>query len=289
MLGGLVRRLSGGGRFSAVEEIGPKPPAVYISYSRPDLEFVHNLTQELSNAGFGVVLDSTLPPGQEFLEAIAQAIGSSDIGVAIWSKTSVLSGWVIAETREFIALGKPVLHLKIDDCEIPDGFAFAPIIEFSGDVGPIVAAALDLLGIDALGDPTPVPARLNKGVAFLSYCEEDQYFIFQLVAFMKDRMYNWWGYEEEGREFNVTMFRELEDRIASSDIVLSVLSPGWRESDWSVKEYYYAKALGKPTFLLMAVDPGPTLAIAGEPYIDFVKSQHQGFVRLDREMKRLGL
>jgi hypothetical protein len=33
----------------------------------------------------------------------------------------------------------------------------------------------------------------------------------------------------------------------------------------------------------------PSLAVAGIPYIDFVSDADQGFVKLDRELKRKGL
>ena len=78
--------------------------------------------------------------------------------------------------------------------------------------------------------------------------------------------------------------------LAHSRIMqVSVLSPAWKKSKWTLKEYSFAEEIGVPVFLLKAKIMGPALAIAGIPFIDFVEDEHKGFQKLDRELTRKGL
>ncbi len=47
--------------------------------------------------------------------------------------------------------------------------------------------------------------------------------------------------------------------------------------------------VGVPVFLLRVRNPGPTLVIAGLPYIDFTQDRPAGFKKLERELSRKGL
>jgi hypothetical protein len=42
-------------------------------------------------------------------------------------------------------------------------------------------------------------------------------------------------------------------------------------------------------FLFRVRDPGPTLVIAGLPYIDLTHDKSAGFLRFDKELSRKGL
>ena len=70
---------------------------------------------------------------------------------------------------------------------------------------------------------------------------------------------------------------------------MSVLSPSWKQSQWAVKEFLFSDEVGTPVFLVRAKDMGPTLVIAGIPYIDFVNDRETGFRKLERELERKGL
>lgn len=77
--------------------------------------------------------------------------------------------------------------------------------------------------------------------------------------------------------------------IQEAAATLSILSPSWKRSEWAVKEYMFSSEVGTPVFLLRAKKIGPTLVIAGVPYIDFVQDRVSGFKKLDRELNRKGL
>ncbi len=70
---------------------------------------------------------------------------------------------------------------------------------------------------------------------------------------------------------------------------LSVTSPDWRRSSVSLQEFHFSKEVGTPVFVLRARDPGPTLALSGLSFIDFMRDRALGFARLETELKRKGL
>ena len=57
----------------------------------------------------------------------------------------------------------------------------------------------------------------------------------------------------------------------------------------SEREYFFAEEADVPVFLLRSQDPGPTLAIAGAPYFEFIGDRAMGFKKLERELERKGL
>lgn len=106
---------------------------------------------------------------------------------------------------------------------------------------------------------------------------------------MGERGYAYWDYEKSDREYHTQLYLELEEAIARAKAVLCVLSPAWRSSAWTVKEYLYAQEVGTPTFLLRARMIPPTLVLAGIQFIDFVADRPKGYERLQRELTRKNL
>lgn len=85
------------------------------------------------------------------------------------------------------------------------------------------------------------------------------------------------------------MSLELEGVIIDAAATLSVLSEDWKRSRWTVREYFFSEEVKTPVFLLKAKEMSPTLAIAGLTFIDFTKSNEDGYKKLDRELKRKGI
>ena len=79
---------------------------------------------------------------------------------------------------------------------------------------------------------------------------------------------------------------ELEGVISEAKGTLSILSPAWKLSQTAIKEYHFSVEVGVPVFLIKAREMGPTLVIAGIPYIDFTQDMEEGFNKLDKELKR---
>jgi hypothetical protein len=82
---------------------------------------------------------------------------------------------------------------------------------------------------------------------------------------------------------------ELEGVIKDAAGTVSVISPNWKQSKITRKEFYFSEEVGTPVFLLKVRDPGPTLALSGLTFIDFTRDHAKGFAKLDKELKRRGL
>ncbi len=107
--------------------------------------------------------------------------------------------------------------------------------------------------------------------------------------FLERRGYGFWDYAKSDRDYHTQLFLELEMAIKEASAVLSILSPHWKRSKWTIREYLYAEEIGSPIFLLKAKEMEPTLVIAGIPYIDFVGNTESGLLKLDKELNRKGL
>src|SRR5207253_2073719 len=119
------------------------------------------------------------------------------------------------------------------------------------------------------GVPGEASRSKSKGYVFLSYAEEDSDFIEELGRFLGQRGYGFWDYERTDRNYHTQLFLELEAAIQEAAATLSILSPDWKRSIWTVKEYLFSEEVGTPTFLLRVRDMGPTIITAGAHYIDF--------------------
>jgi len=79
----------------------PKQSRVFISYKRaaePDRLIASFLHEYLAAHGHNVFIDIEIPTGSDWSELIASTITDSDFFVVLLSKTSVLHGYVVAET-----------------------------------------------------------------------------------------------------------------------------------------------------------------------------------------------
>ena len=68
--------------------------SLFLSYSRDDLSRVEPLAAALEGCGHRVWWDRHLSGGQEFVDAIEQALESADVVIVCWTANSVHSAWV---------------------------------------------------------------------------------------------------------------------------------------------------------------------------------------------------
>ena len=68
--------------------------SLFLSYSRADMARVAPLAAALEQNGHAVWWDRHISGGQEFVEAIEQALESADIVIVCWTANSVRSAWV---------------------------------------------------------------------------------------------------------------------------------------------------------------------------------------------------
>jgi hypothetical protein len=92
---------------------------VFLSYSRSDRQYVEQLASFLTARGIRVWLDQSLDPGDRFTAAIQAAIRDSSVMVAVMSAEAASSTWVNTEIEYAFALGRPIVPLVIEPCELP--------------------------------------------------------------------------------------------------------------------------------------------------------------------------
>jgi hypothetical protein len=148
-----------------------------------------------------------------------------------------------------------------------------------------------LRGIHNLRTGSPIPTReaKSKGYVFISYSTEDNAFVAELKRFLGDRGYSFWDFHTSKRNYQIDYTLELEERIQNAEATLSVISPFWKKSKTTFQELHFSYEVNTPVFLLRLADPGPTLALAGRTFIDFIGARTLGFERLAEEMRDVGL
>ncbi len=269
-------------------------PYIFISYSRRDGAFVDALIDDLNEKGIKIWRDTAqIEAGENWMSALEQGIKGADILIYVMSRHSVKSQWMANELAASHTHGKMVIPLIIDSIHegtIPEYIKNIQwidfTIEYASAFSKLLAAIPDRLKSTA---PLQKEESKSKGYVFISYAEEDYDFVESLKGFLKEKGYAYWDYAESDRNYHTQFFLELESVITEANATLSILSKHWKASQWALKEFIFSEEVGIPVFLLRAKEIGPTLVIAGLPYIDFVLDSDAGYAKLDRELQRKGL
>lgn len=106
---------------------------VFISYSRKDLNFVQEFSQTLMTSGVDVWWDlSSLQGGDDWTDAIPQAIESCEICIVVLSPNSILSDWVQKEYTYALNNEKRIVPILYQDCKIPFALVNINYIDIQG-------------------------------------------------------------------------------------------------------------------------------------------------------------
>lgn len=264
---------------------------VFISYSRHDRPIVERITAALHRRGIEVWRDlEQIAPGSAWAEEIEKGLKRASAMIYVSSAHSAKSVWMAQEVAAFLSKQGMVIPIVVDDAGVeamPLFLLGLQWIDMRHGHDQAISRIVQALGARVTpGAPVKPKTERSKGYAFLSYAEEDADFVERLKGFLKEHKYAYWDYEESDRDYHGQLFLELEGVISEAAATLSILSEAWKRSKWAVKEYFFSEEIGTPVFLLRAKELGPTLAIAGVPYIDFVSDIGTGFAKLDRELKR---
>lgn len=144
---------------------------VFISYSRRDLDFVHQLAADLKKAGLEVWYDvSKLGGGSRWRTEIENALQNSQYVVVVLSPDSIKSEWV---EREFIFsnnLNLKIIPLMYRTCKLTLNYVNLNYIDARGDQYlqnfSKILSALDVeAGEETL--PTRRPAKIRSRSMFL--------------------------------------------------------------------------------------------------------------------------
>lgn len=267
---------------------------VFLSYARQDREFAQELSKKLQDVGISVWVDrEQIRAGQNWQDEIEKALQNAAFVIFISSQNSIASDFVTRELSEALRKQTPIIPIVVDDegsSKMPASLYGIQWLDFRTNYKAAFQRLMVTLPNSVRhGQAAQQQKPKSKGYVFISYAQEDTEFVIQLRNFLKDRGYGYWDYQDSDRDYHTQLANELEGIIRGSAATLSVLSPDWKESKWAAKEYVFSEAVGTPVFLLMAREMGPTLVIAGIPYIDFTRGHDTGFTKLDKELRRKGL
>jgi len=264
-------------------------PYIFINYSRKDKIFVDKLSKELNEYGINTWIDTQeISPGTMWQAEIKVGLEKSSIILVVLSTNYLSSSWTSIELG--LALNKKIIPIKIDDLvpdKIPKPLRNLQWIEFYNNY----KQGFDLLKKSIPPDykseqPLKAKKSKTKGYVFLSFSEDDSDFINGLRDFLKSQDFAYWDFEEGDRNYHIQFFLELESVINDSEAVISIISPSWKNSKWTIREFVYSEEIGKPVLLLRSKETRPILAIAGLPYIDFENDIKKGFDKLEKELRK---
>lgn len=269
-------------------------PYAFISYARRDSQFVDRLSTDLQRAGVRVWRDvEQIQPGQQWQRALEDALKDSVVLIYVASEHSGDSSWMFQELMGFSETNKLIIPLIIDDAgeqSLPAPLRMIQWVDFRSSYDAALQQLLSVFpSAVETNQPIQQPNESSRGYVFISYAEEDSDFVARLRQFLTEKKYGYWDYAESDRDYHTQFVSELEGVIIDAEATLSVLSESWKQSKWTVREYFYSEDVRTPVFLLRAKTMRPSLAVAGIPYIDFVANADEGFVKLDRELQRKGL
>lgn len=275
---------------------------VFVSYSRWDRRnspIIDQVLDALRAAGVRLWLaPDSVPAGADWQGAIEAAQERASAQIALISRRIRRATGMQREITRSSRLGLPFVAVLLDeDIADPDNQLLPDLaiesdpIALYSDFAAAIEQIVDRLP-DAVRSSRPkrdhAPAPRSKGYVFISYAQEDTEFVARLRQFMRERGYGYWDYQDSERNYHTQLFLELEEVIRNATATLSILSPDWKRSPWTVKEFLFSIDVETPVFLLMARDMGPTLVTAGIPYIDF-KNPDKGFTDLERALRAKGL
>jgi len=272
----------------------PEESYVFISYSKRDDELAKRLSSDLSNNGIRVWRDmERVAAGENWAQQTQKSLSGAAVMLFLVSGASISRFFNLAELSFFVDRGGTVIPLVIDDA----GASAMPLvlgdiqwIDFRADYDLALQKLLSALPQLVHGVPEAgIPHNQARGYVFFNYAEEDTGFIESLAGFFRKHGYAYWDFQNSDRDYHSDLDLELETVIRDAAAVVSILSPSWKASRWTRKEYLFAEEVRTPVFLLRLNDPGPTLIIAGAHFIDFTANHTMGFSRLAKALERKGL
>lgn len=156
---------------------------LFISYAHDNLYLVETLVvQILRDAGHEPWFDHSLIPGPPWKEQLFEAIEDNDAFVYALTPKSVTSEWCRWEFEQAVELGKPIVPVLLEKCDIPEDISQLHYVDFTGGAGGRSVARL-LRGLNVIErdqinqlieTPTGDPAQFDPNNTTASYNETPQ-------------------------------------------------------------------------------------------------------------------
>ena len=267
-------------------------PYVFISYARADSQAVDRIVEGLEKSGIRTWRDiSEIKPGMEWATAIESAAKQASAYVYFASVNSSASAYM--ERELLYAVSRSSSNITIVPVIIDDsGPRAVPLflkqyqwVDFRQNFDAALQSLVDALSVSIpRADSAKPKDKVSKGYAFISYSVDDREFLGTLKEFLAVHDYGYWDFHENKRNYEMQFHLELEEIIKGAEVMLCIMSPSWKRSKWTPREFLYAEEIGKPVFLLRAKKLEPTLLVAGLSYIDFAEDPSTGYQELNREL-----
>lgn len=274
---------------------------VLISFASDDAEYAIQLGALMRANGLSVWDDSQLNAGESFADTLQKELEEAKAIVALWSEEGARSQWSLREAAYALQKGK-YIGIFLPDFDLSAAgvrvrhligsqeHLYWPRDNSQGVVLDYLLRALDVLGVrPSAVSADQVTTLKSKGFAFISHVEEDIPIVSKISRFLKTRSYAYWTYHESERDYQKPTVLEIEERMFASVLMLTVISPDWKRSEWTQRELAFAREIKKPLFHLRFRNPGPTLAVAGDTYFDFERGEDEAFSKLGLELDKKGL
>jgi formylglycine-generating enzyme required for sulfatase activity len=118
---------------------------IFLSYASEDQEQVRVLAEALTQVGWSVFWNRTLPRGKIWQEVIGEELAAARGLVVVWSAKSVKRKWVIDEVNEGIRKRLPIFQVLIDRVMPPLEFRSRQAVQLSAWDGSTNAFAFQNL------------------------------------------------------------------------------------------------------------------------------------------------
>lgn len=114
------------------------PRQVFVSHAHQDAAFAHRLATDLEHAGLRVwIAPESIPPGEQWLSAIARGLQESGACIIVLTPDGVRSSWVEYETNLAISRERHgqmrIFILDVAECETPFAWTSYQLLPFRGE------------------------------------------------------------------------------------------------------------------------------------------------------------
>ncbi|MEE9352144.1 MAG: DUF1566 domain-containing protein [Thiotrichaceae bacterium] len=136
---------------------------IFISYSRKDKPWVKILATTLVAEGYDVWWDPEILPGQDYEIIIKEALAETKCVLTVWSKDSINSTWVKAESNKGLArnIYVPVLYHNVEPPMQFEHIQAANLMNWKGSTGDTRYQQL-LSALDFHTSPSSEPMQLTS-------------------------------------------------------------------------------------------------------------------------------
>jgi hypothetical protein len=173
------------------------------------------------------------------------------------------------------------------EADAPDFRVRLATLLMSLDPGAVQPSALAPQTLVPQGLASPLRGGLtsaSSGRFFINFSSLDRVHVDYLRTALDRIGAPHWDFLRGDRNLERALAHEIEEAINKSVGVLSVVTNNWRDSQWVLREYLFAREILKPTWLLLFEPTRPTLVIAERTFIDFTGKREEALQQLQAEI-----